>query len=403
MAVNKVVINKTSGPETLIDLTNDTVTPETLAKGIIAHNAEGEIIVGTMEGGGGYTNQVPLSTETDGETIYNGGTGYKDGYRITTTGSERKASSGSCTGYIKVKAGDVIRWSGASNITSNTSNAINVYDGTYANLGQIGPVNSNTGIFASTGAYTTYNWNSIGVSSNNVIKWIVPPLSTITYLRVSARTEGNGQNLIVTVNEEIEDVMLRLATAECKLYGIENNLEFIRLIKGGEAISTRDISLEIGQTYSLGKTPFTPTNTGEGETDNAPPAGTYTREDDMTFTVTNHINTWVANCDGYVGIYKATAQFGNYIYKSENSWDINCNIYINDEERTFTDVGGKMAIGYNIGDTLTIYWNPNYAGGASLYLDADCMDFVCGCEDEGDTECSTTLTASKYYLSTWER
>lgn len=43
----------TFGGRTLIDLREDTVTPETLAKGATAHNAAGDPIVGTMEGGGG--------------------------------------------------------------------------------------------------------------------------------------------------------------------------------------------------------------------------------------------------------------------------------------------------------------------------------------------------------------
>lgn len=44
MAINKVVL----GDTTLLDLTNDTVTPETLAEGATAHSASGEIIEGTM-------------------------------------------------------------------------------------------------------------------------------------------------------------------------------------------------------------------------------------------------------------------------------------------------------------------------------------------------------------------
>lgn len=52
MAVNKVVINTENGAETLIDLTEDTVTPETLAEGATAHGASGEQIVGTMKAGG---------------------------------------------------------------------------------------------------------------------------------------------------------------------------------------------------------------------------------------------------------------------------------------------------------------------------------------------------------------
>lgn len=45
MAVNKIVYNN----KTLIDLTSLTVTPETLAEGVIAINAKGEIIVGTAK------------------------------------------------------------------------------------------------------------------------------------------------------------------------------------------------------------------------------------------------------------------------------------------------------------------------------------------------------------------
>lgn len=54
MAVNKVVYNG----ETLIDLTEDNVTPETLAKGVTAHDKSGEVIIGTMEGGGGSSEDL---------------------------------------------------------------------------------------------------------------------------------------------------------------------------------------------------------------------------------------------------------------------------------------------------------------------------------------------------------
>ena len=49
MAVNKVEYNTPSGVKTLIDLTKDSVTPETLAEGATAHNKSGEEIVGTMQ------------------------------------------------------------------------------------------------------------------------------------------------------------------------------------------------------------------------------------------------------------------------------------------------------------------------------------------------------------------
>ena len=55
MGVNKVAL---STGETLIDLSNDKVTPATLALGVTAHNAKGELIVGEMQqqsGSGGGT------------------------------------------------------------------------------------------------------------------------------------------------------------------------------------------------------------------------------------------------------------------------------------------------------------------------------------------------------------
>ena len=47
MAISRVDF----GGQTLIDLTNDSVTPETLMAGETAHNAAGEAIVGTASGG----------------------------------------------------------------------------------------------------------------------------------------------------------------------------------------------------------------------------------------------------------------------------------------------------------------------------------------------------------------
>lgn len=60
MANNKVQL---SDGTVLLDLTGDTVTPETLMAGVIAHNAAGERIVGT--GGGGGTCTVTLTCEAD--------------------------------------------------------------------------------------------------------------------------------------------------------------------------------------------------------------------------------------------------------------------------------------------------------------------------------------------------
>ena len=53
MGVNKIIF----GGETVVDLTSDTVTPETLAVGITAHDKSGNLITGTMQGGGGGSEE----------------------------------------------------------------------------------------------------------------------------------------------------------------------------------------------------------------------------------------------------------------------------------------------------------------------------------------------------------
>ena len=71
MAVNKVEVNG----ETKLDLTQDTVTPETLLAGTTAHNAAGEPITGTAESGsdislglsGASAGQSPVVKTVDGE------------------------------------------------------------------------------------------------------------------------------------------------------------------------------------------------------------------------------------------------------------------------------------------------------------------------------------------------
>jgi hypothetical protein len=49
MDINKVEYNGVDGTETLIDLTADTVTPETLVKGVTAHDKSGANIIGTAD------------------------------------------------------------------------------------------------------------------------------------------------------------------------------------------------------------------------------------------------------------------------------------------------------------------------------------------------------------------
>lgn len=75
MAVNQVIYDG----ETLIDLTNDTVTPETLAYGATAHDASGATITGTM-----LTSEV-LFDPTDATTGENKGDNTSEAIDLTTS------------------------------------------------------------------------------------------------------------------------------------------------------------------------------------------------------------------------------------------------------------------------------------------------------------------------------
>lgn len=81
MGVSKVVY----GDNTLVDLTNDSVSETTLAKGVTAHNAAGDQVTGTMEAG------TSVTKETITEAL--GYTPTKAWYVTFTTASDNSATA----------------------------------------------------------------------------------------------------------------------------------------------------------------------------------------------------------------------------------------------------------------------------------------------------------------------
>lgn len=158
----------------------------------------------------GYTNRVPLSINADG-SIYNGGLGYKDGYRIRSGGAEATSVYAMCTGFIPVKGGDIVRISGCDfNWDYSTNTALNVSDGSFTNLGQIvGNAVTGYGVFAEGQSCYEYGKSTVVEEKTGVWKWVVPPTETgVAYIRITAAkgqyVTPNGADLIVTINEEIE-------------------------------------------------------------------------------------------------------------------------------------------------------------------------------------------------------
>ena len=81
MAVNKVDVNGV----TVLDLTQDSVTPETLQKGYTAHDKSGTKITGTMANNGQISATITGLGSVTGDTQYTIPAGYTTGGTVSLT------------------------------------------------------------------------------------------------------------------------------------------------------------------------------------------------------------------------------------------------------------------------------------------------------------------------------
>lgn len=176
-----------------------------LKKLVIPEGEVNKITVGGVTIWENMKNWARFSTEADGVTIYNGGIGYKDGYRVRSGGAEGTTDRGSCTGFIPLKAGDTVRLSGYNALYNDATNAINVFNASKENIGQAAAnVPSNGyGIFGNGNAYDSYGWASVTQNPTGVYVWVAPPHADIAFMRVSGYTLADGSKMIITVNQEI--------------------------------------------------------------------------------------------------------------------------------------------------------------------------------------------------------
>ena len=140
-----------------------------------------------------YTNLLPLSVEADG-TPYNGGKGYKSGYKMSGSSGGESATTGAyCTGFIPVEsATDIIR---IKNITLHSGTNVNnivFYDA------------NKTKVYSATGATAGQFNTGVQVENSNIHKFGASDFTAetnIAFFRFSCG--GITDETIVTVNEEI--------------------------------------------------------------------------------------------------------------------------------------------------------------------------------------------------------
>lgn len=152
-----------------------------------------------------YTNLVLSSIDTDG-SIYNG-IGYKNGTRLSSSGSESTAATAAVSGFIPFTYGQTIRAVGATGEVSNGGMYVGWYDENFGALGTSYLQVLCTGIY---GSYTDRSdglkeamINTSQITSANMSDHYAK-ISSAKYIRISLNP-CDGANMIVTLDEEIPE------------------------------------------------------------------------------------------------------------------------------------------------------------------------------------------------------
>lgn len=188
-----------------------------------------------------YTNQIPISTDTDG-SVFNG-IGYQTGYRLNSSGAAKEITesyydSAVCvTGFIPCKTGDIIRLQGMVIDPADEqagSYNIHLYDAEKNSL-----VYSPWSTLAD---YATVETDSSGyITSITLTSGMNFGVETAAYIRFSAKNITSDS--VVTVNEEITAAVALLSaedeTEVVDISAVPFNLAFLTDLHWNDADESR--------------------------------------------------------------------------------------------------------------------------------------------------------------------
>ena len=149
----------------------------------------------------GAINWLKRSVASD-NTPYNGGVGYKDNYRLTSSGSESTNAGTDVTGFIPVAVGDVVRFSGCNLNSSSEYHRVAFYTIEKTRIGYQ-TVHGD--------GFTTDAWSSV-YDDIELIQFTIPSnvktssgaildLTNVGFIRVCSA--DMTEDSIITINEEI--------------------------------------------------------------------------------------------------------------------------------------------------------------------------------------------------------
>lgn len=150
-----------------------------------------------------YTNQITHSvSEIGGSTVYNGGLGYKNGYRYNSSSveaAETVSVPSFTTGLIHLTQGDVVRLYG--DIFSGTDGGMNtvVYDNSGNRITKFTP----SAVSSANSAFTAYCSSYVYDSTNNVLTQFTWGNSADGWIKFTLAGRFDPETSIITINEEI--------------------------------------------------------------------------------------------------------------------------------------------------------------------------------------------------------
>lgn len=149
----------------------------------------------TGEGSEAYTNLVPTSINSDG-SIYNG-TGYKEGYRLNSSGNETELPGAACSGYMPYKYEIIRAWGTTNSSGSTTGFYAALYDANFTKINVLAGSTIGT-LEPFNGKYLwTINPADVNATAQSY-------LQQASYIRLSLPNCA-GADLIVTLNDDLED------------------------------------------------------------------------------------------------------------------------------------------------------------------------------------------------------
>ena len=101
-------------------------------------NVTGNIVITATATQAERTNQLPLAVDTNGSP-YNGGQGWKSGYRLNSSGTEAAQSGAYVTGFMQFKQGDTMELENIglpanANVTNHSYCYVTLYDAQKAKI-----------------------------------------------------------------------------------------------------------------------------------------------------------------------------------------------------------------------------------------------------------------------------